>query len=190
MSRGRLRDGSRGQKPSVRPRGVHAPNLGLNATVSGFAKAAGVAAHVVRYYTRIGLLTPERNATNNYKRFNYRHLARLRFIRGAQALGYTLAEIQRIFGHAERGRSPCPEVRDILLRRVGETRDQLRNLQDLQQRMERALKTWRKIKDGTPDGRSVCVLIESALSGTEHEVGEVPGHTQTSKHSKTTRRKK
>lgn len=190
MNLGRLHHGGRGRKPSARPRGVHASNPGLSTTVGGLAKAAGVTTHVVRYYTRIGLLTPERDATNNYKRFNNRHLARLRFIRGAQALGYTLAEIHRIFGHAANGRSPCPEVRDILRRRVVETREQLRDLRELQQRMERALRTWQKMKDGMPDGHSVCVLIESALSGTEYEVGEVPGHDRASKHTKAARRKK
>lgn len=173
----------------ARQRGVHVPTPGLSVTVGGLAKAAGVTTHVVRYYTRIGLLTPERDVTNNYKRFNTQHLARLRFIRGAQALGYTLAEIRRIFGHAERGRSACPEVRDILRRRVGETREQLRNLQDLQQRMERALQTWNKMDDGTPNGHSVCVLIESTLSGANLEMGVAPGHGRTRRQPKAARRK-
>lgn len=161
----------------------------LSTTVSGLAAAAGVTPHVIRYYTRIGLIEPMRDPGNNYKRFNEHHLARLNFIRGAQVLGYTLSEIRRIFGHAERGYSPCPEVRDILLRRIGETREHLRDLRELQQRMERALRNWEKMKDGTPDGRSVCVLIESTLSGAEHEIGVDPEHVRASKQTKTTRRK-
>lgn len=173
--------------PAAKPVSVSRPPL--STTVSGLAAAAGVTPHVIRYYTRIGLIEPMRDPGNNYKRFNGQHLARLNFIRGAQVLGYTLSEIRRIFGHAERGHSPCPEVRDILLRRIGETREHLRDLRELQQRMERALRNWKKMKDGTPDGRSVCVLIESTLSGTEHEVGVVPGHVRVSKQTKTTRRK-
>lgn len=146
---------------------VPAPAFGtfLCTTVGGLAAAAGVTPHVVRYYTRVGLLEPFRHPVNNYKSFNGHHLARLKFIRGAQALGYTLAEIRSIFNHADNGHSPCPEVRDIMRRRIDETREQMRDLQDLVLRMERALRHWEKMKDGTPDGHSVCVLIESTLSG-------------------------
>jgi len=136
----------------------------LSTTVGGLAVAAGVEPHVIRYYVRIGLLTPARDPNNGYKRFTGHDLAHLRFIRGAQALGYTLAEIRRILHHAAHGRSPCPEVREILQQRVMETRERLRGLQELQQRMERALHGWKNMKDGIPDGHSVCVLIESTLS--------------------------
>lgn len=133
----------------------------LSATVSGLAAAAGVTPHVVRYYTRIGLLQPLRDPSNNYMRFNGRHLARLNFVLGAKALGYTLGEIRRIFKHAEHGRSPCPEVRGILQRRVAENRLRLQEFAALQERMERALARWEKMLDQTPSGDSVCHLIES-----------------------------
>jgi len=158
-------------------------------TVRGLAAAAGVTPDVVRYYSRIGLLEPLRNPDNNYKCFNGHHLARLKFIRGAQALGYTLTEIQRIFGHAEDGHSPCPEVRDILRRRIDETRAQLGELQELVQRMERALRNWEKMKDGTPDGHSVCVLIESTLTGGVMPMGAHAGDRRVRKNSGRTRNK-
>lgn len=161
--------GTRRVQPLSRA-GIGTPRPPLTTTVGGLAAAAGVTPHVVRYYSRIGLLEPLRHPGNNYKCFNGHHLARLKFIRGAQALGFTLTEVRRIFNHAGDGRSPCPEVRDILRRRIGETRQQLRELQELERRMERALRSWDKMKDGIPDGHSVCVLIESTLTGTESEL--------------------
>jgi len=158
-------------------------------TVSGLAAAAGVTPDVVRYYTRIGLLEPLRHPGNNYKSFNNHHLARLKFIRGAQALGYTLTEIRRIFEHAGDGHSPCPEVRDILRRRIGETREQLHELQKLVERMERALRNWEKIKDGIPDGHSVCVLIESTLTGNAMPVRTPAGDRRVRKNSGRARKK-
>jgi len=158
-------------------------------TVSGLAAAAGVTPDVVRYYTRIGLLEPLRHPGNNYKSFNSHHLARLKFIRGAQALGYTLTEVRRIFDHAGDGHSPCPEVRDILRRRIGETREQLHELQELVQRMERALRNWEKIKDGIPDGHSVCVLIESTLTGGALPVAAHAGDRRVRKNSGSARKK-
>jgi len=61
------------------------------------ARRSGVADHVVRYYTRIGLLKPSRNLHNRYKQYKESDISRLRFIRQAKSLGYTLGEIARIF---------------------------------------------------------------------------------------------
>jgi DNA-binding transcriptional MerR regulator len=131
------------------------------ATVNGLARAAAVPAHVVRYYVRIGLLQPGRDPASGYRLFTAVHLTRLNFIRNAKRLGYTLSEIRHILHDAGRGVSPCPAVRDIIHRRVRENAQRLREISTLQRRMERAVRMWRKLPDGVPDGDSVCYLIES-----------------------------
>jgi len=129
--------------------------------VIDLARRAGETPEVVRYYTRIGLLNPARNPGNGYKRFVDADLVRLRFIRQAKALGFTLAEIAEILDHARGGGSPCPKVREIIERRIEENRHRLEELTRLQQRMESALERWRGLPDGVPDGHTVCHLIES-----------------------------
>ena len=142
-------------------------------TVAGLARAAGVAPHVVRYYARAGLLHPARRSGNGYRMFGARDLACLKFIRKAKQLGYTLGEIREILDEARQGRSPCPRVRQILQRRVEETRQQLEGLQRLQARMEEALDLWSALPDGVPDGDTVCHLIEAAVE--EEEAGSPGG---------------
>lgn len=134
------------------------------ATVQSLADSAAVPAHVVRYYTRIGLLRARRDPRNGYKLYTHAHLARLRFIRQAQALGYTLAEIRHILNDADRGESPCPRVRDILERRRAEIRYRAREVSELQRRIERALEVWKGRPDGAPDGRAVCRFVEREAS--------------------------
>lgn len=130
-------------------------------TVSDIARRSGVPVHVVRYYTRIGLLKPSRNPRNGYKQYEDSDLSRLRFIRQAKSLGYKLDEIDRIFRESSRGKSPCPMVRRIIGNRIEENRLRLKELAALQRRMERALAKWAKLPDGKPDGHTVCYLIES-----------------------------
>ena len=125
------------------------------------ARRSGVPDHVVRYYTRIGLLKPSRSPHNQYKKYQDSDVSRLRFIRQAKSLGYTLAEITKIFHEASRRNSPCPMVRQIIASRIKENRSRLNELAALQKRMERALGKWQKLPDGMPDGESVCYLIES-----------------------------
>lgn len=129
--------------------------------VSELAKSAGVTAETVRHYVREGLLHPERHPDNGYQLFAHGDLERLRFIHRARNLGFGVAEIREILAHADQGDSPCPMVRDLLASRLPEIRARIEELQALAARMEQALETWAEMPDGTPDGHSLCRLIES-----------------------------
>src|SRR5450759_5327007 len=129
-------------------------------TVIELARKSDVRDHVIRYYVCVGLLHPN-HSRNGYKIFADADVARVRFVRQAQSLGYTLKEIAQIFEERLRGKSPCPRVREILKSRIKENRDKLDTLVQLQTRMEQALAQWSKMSDGVPDGTTVCHLIES-----------------------------
>ena len=67
-------------------------------TIAKLAKAGGVGVETVRYYQRRGLMAePERGggsgSTGGFRRYSDEDLQRLRFIKAAQAAGFTLAEI-------------------------------------------------------------------------------------------------
>jgi DNA-binding transcriptional MerR regulator len=112
-------------------------------TVNELAIQSNAPAHVVRYYARIGLIKPSGQQDNGYRLFRPRDANRLRFIRMATLLGFTLSEIKQITEHADHGESPCEDVRRIIQHHI------------------RALKKWEGMPDGVPDGHSVCHLIES-----------------------------
>lgn len=130
-------------------------------TVNQVATAASVQPHVVRYYSRIGLLKPKRHPENSYKLFSEADLKYLRFIRKAQELGYTLSEIGEILQHAVDDESPCQTVRAILRQRIDDNRKKVEELLRLQNRMEEALAQWNDMPDGVPDGHTICALIDS-----------------------------
>jgi MerR family transcriptional regulator, copper efflux regulator len=64
--------------------------------IGTLAKRAGVSIDTVRYYERGGLLAPKTRLASGYRRYSEVEVARLRFIRRAQALGFTLKEIQEL----------------------------------------------------------------------------------------------
>ncbi len=131
---------------------------------SDLAKRAEVSVQQVRFYTRIGLLRPARNRRNNYHRFQESDVARLRFIRQAKNLGYTLSEIAKIFEQSSHGESPCPLAREIIAYRIDDNRKKVDEMFELQSRMEAALAQWAKLPDKTPDGHTICYLIESTAA--------------------------
>jgi len=64
--------------------------------IGELAKRAGVRIDTVRYYERSGLLRPHTRSPSGYRRYRDLEVARLRFIRRAQALGFTLEEIRSL----------------------------------------------------------------------------------------------
>ncbi|HEY3659423.1 MAG TPA: MerR family transcriptional regulator [Steroidobacteraceae bacterium] len=64
--------------------------------IGQLAKRGGVGIDTVRYYERNGLLAPHARLASGYRRYGELELARLRFIRRAQALGFTLKEIKEL----------------------------------------------------------------------------------------------
>ena len=64
--------------------------------IGALAKRAGVRIDTVRYYERNGLLAPKVRLASGYRRYGDVELARLRFIRRAQALGFSLKEVQEL----------------------------------------------------------------------------------------------
>ncbi|MBM3927327.1 MAG: MerR family transcriptional regulator [Sphingomonadales bacterium] len=63
-------------------------------TIARLAEAGGVGVETVRYYQRRGLLSePERPGGGGFRNYGERDVRRLRFIRSAQAAGFTLEEI-------------------------------------------------------------------------------------------------
>jgi len=136
-------------------------------TVSELAKQSGSPSHVVRYYLRIGLIQPAGKQDNGYRLFKSMDVTRLRFVRLAKHLGFTLNEIKQILRHSDEGESPCEDVREIIRHRIQEHRDRIEEMMTLQVRMEDALEQWKRMPNGVPDGNSICHLIESIEKSVE-----------------------
>ena len=70
-------------------------------TATVLAKQSDVSLYTVRHYTRIGLLKPSRNTQNNYKLYQPSDAVRVRFIKAAGNLGFSLSEIADILKEAK-----------------------------------------------------------------------------------------
>lgn len=66
--------------------------------IGKLAARAGVSIDTVRYYERSGLLAPETRLASGYRRYGEMQVSRLRFIRRAQELGFSLKDIRELLG--------------------------------------------------------------------------------------------
>lgn len=103
------------------------------------ARATGVTTKTLRYYEAEGLLHQPHRTPNGYRNYSTDVVARVAFIRHAQAAGLTLHQIQGVLAVRDEGHAPCLHVGELVadrlddvdqrLRELRETRGQLRQLQ-------------------------------------------------------------
>ncbi len=125
-------------------------------TISQLANAAGVRPTTLRYYERIGLLEPEDRSDGNYRLYTDESLRRLRFIRAAQSIGFTLEDVTALLGTYD-GKTPaCRDVQALIEQRLTDIDKRLKDLRHVQ----RVLKTaMMKCKEREQTG--CCHVIET-----------------------------
>tara|TARA_R110001592_G_scaffold200585_1_gene449448 strand:+ start:990 stop:1391 length:402 start_codon:yes stop_codon:yes gene_type:complete len=129
--------------------------------VNELAENMHVTADTVRYYTRIGILTPQKSIENGYKHYSAEDQKRLLFILKARGLGMSVSEIQEIISLTSKGVSPCGRVREIVYKHINETKAKIAELNHQLSHMQQAAETWEKKPDSQPEDDLVCELIEN-----------------------------
>src|ERR1700760_1761789 len=71
------------------------------------AQLAGVSRDTLRHYERMGLLPKAQRSAKGYRRYAPEALERVRLIRGALAIGFTVQELHEVFEARDRGVAPC-----------------------------------------------------------------------------------
>jgi len=107
------------------------------------ASVSGIPIKTIRYYDELGLLTPTilRN-TSGYRLFRQSVFKRLSFIRRSQFLGLSLKEINNILNIYDQGEIPCGVAKELLLDKLNNIEQQIKNLEILQSELQAILSGW------------------------------------------------
>ena len=124
-------------------------------TVAQVAKQAGVGVTAVRYYEREGLVAPVKRTAANYRLYATEAVARIRFTRRAQQLGFTLAEIKELLSLRLRGGQRCADFRSAAAAKIADLEERIRSLRQ----MSRALAKLADECEAYPAGDG-CPLLE------------------------------
>jgi MerR family mercuric resistance operon transcriptional regulator len=116
---------------------------------------SGVNIETIRYYERVGLIAKPERSAGGYRLYRSADRDRLRFVRRARDLGFSLDEVRRLLDLADRKSRSCRRVHDIAVEHLAEVREKIADLR----RMDRVLGSMvRACAQGTlPD----CPLLEA-----------------------------
>ena len=129
----------------------------------------GLNPKTLRFYEAMGLLPAPSRAENGYRLYPPETVELLKFIRAAQGLGLTLAEIKEIVTIRQQGRPPCVHARNLLEAKATELDRKLADLMALRRRIKQSLAAWGRI---SPRKATVCPHIEAQSGGSHSASGD------------------
>ncbi len=109
-------------------------------TIGQVAQATGVTTPTLRYYEEEGILSPTTRSRAGYRLYDAQAIEQLRFIRSAQAVGFTLDDIRTLLNlDATSAKSCQAEVQGLLKQRLAEVNEKMKDLTRVQAALGRAL---------------------------------------------------
>jgi len=91
---------------------------------------------------------------NRYREYSSEMMDRIRLIRSALAIGFTVKELRRILKCRDGGGIPCGEVRQLLSEKLERMKIQIRQMQKMQSELNEVLQEWdhtlKKVEPGKP----------------------------------------
>ncbi|MHB8248923.1 MAG: heavy metal-responsive transcriptional regulator [Acidithiobacillus sp.] len=100
-------------------------------TIGRLARESGLAPETLRYYERLGLIQPSQRTRANYRLYGRDAEGRLRFIRRAQGLGFSLAEIRDLLGLHAAANEDMARVKALAQIKIAEIDAKISDLQQM-----------------------------------------------------------
>lgn len=123
-------------------------------TIGPLARAAGVNVETVRYYQRRGLVDEPERPVSSIRRYGPKSVDRIRFIRRAQELGFTLEEVKNLLA-LEDGRS-CNATHNLALTKLAKVKARIEDLNRMRRTLEELISQCEVTR-----GRITCPIIAS-----------------------------
>lgn len=114
-------------------------NIQGNLSIGEFAKIANVNVETIRFYQRKGLLAEPDRPYGRIRRYGDSDIARLRFIKSAQRLGFNLDEVAELL-RIEDG-THCDETRTLAERKLKDIREKLATLMRMESALQHMVET-------------------------------------------------
>ena len=100
------------------------------------ARRSGVSAKMIRHYESIGLLGKVQRTQAGYRIYSDADVHRLRFIRRARDLGFSIAEIAQLVGLWQDQTRPSSKVKQLAIAHIGQLEQKIQELREMKAALE------------------------------------------------------
>lgn len=138
---------------------------GRRVRIGELATRAGLTAKTVRFYEHAGVLSEPERLPSGYRVYDDSALARLRFIKAAQAAGLSLAEIRQVIAVREVSGPPCRHVAELLDTHALDLDRRIAELTALREEVLRLRGRADSLDPASCDDAVVCHVIPAEVPG-------------------------
>ncbi len=125
-------------------------------TISQLAQKSHVNIQTIRFYERKGLIPNPPRSQSGYRQYSQDSVARIKFIRNAKELGFSLREVSELLSLRVDPNTSCDEVKTMAEHKIANIEEKIQALQ----RIKNALKKLRtECNEQGPDGK--CPILEA-----------------------------
>lgn len=107
-----------------------------NETIGKAAEKAGVKIATIRYYERRGLIAQPRKPESGFRIYPQETIRRVCFIRQAQDIGFSLAEIEELLSLEAAADADCGDVRERAMKKRAEVEAKIRRLNSIREALD------------------------------------------------------
>jgi DNA-binding transcriptional MerR regulator len=152
--------------------GVHVTTL---LKIGQLSTLVGVRASTLRYYESLGFIHPVVRHDNGYRYYSTDVIQKIDFIKKAQQIGFSLAQIDTILNLRKEQRSPCSLVKHLLDEKIDHIEGQIQQLISKKQDLLAYQAVWREQRELSLQGAKecpeiICHYIEAIEKSTEQVV--------------------
>jgi DNA-binding transcriptional MerR regulator len=125
--------------------------------IGELAKKAGTNPSTVRYYEDAGLMPLPERTDSGYREYDESDLSRITLILQARNLGFNIQET-RVIVSATESDDPCPEVAEIVERRISQIDNRIADMQGQKRELTSRIAAWKSGRLSNPE--CICAILE------------------------------
>ena len=106
-------------------------------TIGQIAKETGIGIETIRYYEQLKLMPQPKRRPSGYRQYCQNCVRRLKFIRNAKELGFSLKEISSFLSLRIKSKSRCADIKKRTDHKISEIDDKIKKFQEIKRSLQR-----------------------------------------------------
>lgn len=131
--------------------------------IGELAKSVGVSADTLRHYERKGVIAPPVRSAKGYRLYSINTIDRVRLIRRALAVGFTLDELAAIFTAREKGGAPCRQVFSLATAKLEDLENRIAEMLNLRGELRTLVADWNERLGENDSDEKPAFLLETLI---------------------------
>jgi DNA-binding transcriptional MerR regulator len=133
------------------------------------SEQTGLSVDAIRFYEKQRLLERAPRTEGGFRLFRAEDIWRIRFIRRAQQLGFSLPEIRELLVLQRDQNGACSHVRDLLRAQLGTVRRKIREFGILEKQLAKSLRECERNLRAAENCQEPCPVLRQVAHGAFHE---------------------